>query len=241
MDRRTQAVAQILLKQRGPEDTEFWGWLKPNQPLSAKDANKFLLGSILDYQIPAETAWRNAKRLAESILRDPRRLWDEITSIELSEWVSKWREYSLHRFPKGHERIWTIGKRIVQQYDGDARKIWDNQSIDTTLYRLGALGVGEQISRMVVGALIDTGHLNGKGDVKVDIHVRRVLGRALQGREFPLKDKDRVIDLTRAMHSDNPWLLDRPLYMLGKRVCGAKEPKCTSCFLQSVCVYYSTH
>ena len=239
MDKRAQAVAQILLKNRGGEDRDFWGWLKPNQPASMRDANKFLLASILDYQIPAETAWGNARRLADHILGDPDKLWHKITSITLSEWVSKRKEYSLHRFPKGHERVWTIGRRIVQQYDGDARKIWDNQSIDATLYRLNDLGVGEQISRMVVGALIDTGQIEGKGDVKVDIHVRRVLGRAVQGREFPLQETGRVIDLTREMHPDNPWLLDRPLYLLGKRTCQAKEPKCTSCDLRVECAYYS--
>lgn len=240
MEKRAQAVAQLLLKNRGGEDPDFWGWLKPNQSASMKDANKFLLASILDFQIRAETAWGNAKRLAESILRDPDRLWHEITSVTLSEWMSKRKEYSLHRFPKGHERVWTIGRRIVQQYDGDARKIWDNQSIDATLDRLNDLVVGEQISQMVVGALIDTGQLKGKGDVKVDVHVRRVLGRAVFGHEFPLQDTGRVIDLTREMHPNNPWLLDRPLYSLGKQICEAEKPKCTSCFLQSVCARYNT-
>lgn len=37
---------------------------------------------------------------------------------------------------------------------------------------------------MVVGALIDTAHLHGKGDVKADMHVRRVLGRLLNVTEF---------------------------------------------------------
>lgn len=240
MDKKTQEVAQILLKNRGGEDPDFWVWLKPNQPASMQDANKFLLASILDYQIPAETAWGNAKRLSEGVFGNPDKLWHRITSITLAEWVSKRKEYSLHRFPKGHERVWTIGNRIVQQYDGDARKIWKNQSIDATLYRLNDLGVGEQISRMVVGALIDTGQLKGKGDVKVDIHVRRVLGRAVQGREFPLQETGQVVDLTREMYPDNPWLLDRPLFLLGKQICEAENPKCKSCFLQSICTYYST-
>lgn len=240
MDKKVRAVAQLLIQNRGGEDPGFWDWLRPNQPVSMKDANKFLLASILDYQILAETAWGNAKRLAEDILQDPDKLWHEITSITLPEWISKRKEYALHRFPKGHERVWTIGKRIVQQYDGDARKIWDNQSIDATLYRLNDLGVGEQISRMVVGALIDTGKLMGKGDVKVDVHVRRVLGRAVQGYEFPLQETGKVIDLTRSMHPANPWLLDRPLFLLGKQICEAEKPKCPSCFLQSVCAYYDT-
>src|SRR5712675_1104527 len=118
MDKKAQEVAQILLKNRGGEDQVSWGWLKPNQPVSMKDANKFLLACILDYQIPAKTAWGNAKRLSETILEDPDNLWHKVTSVTLSEWQSKREEYSLHRYPKAHERVWTIGKRIVQQYDG---------------------------------------------------------------------------------------------------------------------------
>ena len=155
--------------------------------------------------------------------------------------MSRRKAYSLHRFPKGHERVWTIGKKVVQQYEGDARKIWDNQSIEATLYRLYDLGVGEQISRMVVGALIDTGKISGKGDVKVDIHVRRVLGRVLQGSEFPFDDVEKVKEITREMHPQNPWLLDRPLYLLGKQICQAEKPKCESCYLTAECVYYKNY
>ena len=237
MNTKARNVAQILLENRDGEDTDFWYWLRPNQPVSQKDANKFLLASILDYQILAEAAWENARRLAEDILGDPEDLWREITSVTLPEWMSKRTEYSLHRFPKGHERVWTIGKRIVQQYEGDARKIWGNQSIDAILYRLSDLRVGEQISRMVAGALIDTGQITGKGDVKVDVHIRRVLGRVLQGQEFSLQETDKVIELTREMYPDNPWRLDRPLFLLGKQICQAEEPECALCYLQAECAY----
>lgn len=237
MKRKYKAVAKLLLEKRR-EDSGFWWWLQPDQPLSKKDANKFLLGSILDYQIRAEVAWENARRLAEDILGDPDDLWHQITSVSLSDWMSKWKVYSLHRFPKGHERVWTIGRKVVQQYEGDARRIWDGQSIDATLYRLNELGVGEQISRMVVGALIDTGKISGKGDVKVDVHVRRVLGRVLQGSEFASTELDKVKEITREMYPQNPWLLDRPLYLLGKQICQADRPKCESCYLTEECVYY---
>jgi hypothetical protein len=170
----TQVVSQLLLQNRGKEMRDFWYWMKPNQPISKKDANKFMLASILDYRMRSETVWENARRLADVILNDPDNLWHEITSTSLEEWQAKRSEYALHRFPKGHERVWIIGIHIAQQYEGDARKIWEHQSIEVTLYRLIKLGVGKQISRMIVGGLIDTGQLTGKSDVKVDIHVRRV-------------------------------------------------------------------
>src|ERR1051326_1809007 len=90
------------------------------------------LGAILDYQIPAATAWENARRLSEVILHDPGRLWDEITNQSLPVWQSKRGEYKSHRFPHGHDRVWMIGKRIVDEYAGDVRRIWEGQTVDVT-------------------------------------------------------------------------------------------------------------
>jgi endonuclease III len=236
MNDKNKVIADQLLQNRA-KDEEFWYWLKPYRSPSIKDANKFLLTSILDYQMRAEVAWENARRLAEDVFGDPDNLWHRITSVSLEEWNKKRQEYSLHRFPKGHERVWTIGKRIVQQYGGDARNIWKHQSIEAASYRFFDLGAGEQISRMIVGALIDTGQISGKGDVKVDIHVRRVLGRILQGNEFSDNETNTVIGITRQMNPENPWLLDRPLYLLGKQICVANDPQCVNCYMRTYCEF----
>ncbi len=143
MDNKAQTVARMLLA-NWREDADFWYWLKPKQAPSIRDANKFFLASILDYQMRAETVWENARRLAEDVLDDPEWLWHRITSVSLDEWMAKRTEYSLHRFPKGHERVWTIGKRVVEHYRGDARAIWEGQSVEATLYRLRELRVGPQ-------------------------------------------------------------------------------------------------
>lgn len=229
-------IASLLLTNRD-SNASFWRWLQPGQPLSRKDANKFLLGSILDYQIAAKTAWENARRLAEDILGDPEDLWHAVLSQPLAQWMARKSEYSLHRFPKGHERVYTIGKRVVEQYQGDARIIWQDGSIEATLYRLNDLGVGQQLSRMVVGALVDAGMLRGKADVKVDRHVRRVLGRLVYGEEFSTDQTALVVELARSMHPDNPWLLDRPLYSLGQSLCVAGTPKCSSCCMKVACAF----
>jgi endonuclease III len=234
---KTQSVAELLLSNRELDGDSFWRWLfKERSPL-LREANKFLLACILDYQIPANRAWDNAERLAEEILSDPEWLWREIVREARETWMSRKEEYNLHRFPQAHERVWTIGKRIVEQYDGDARKIWEGQSIDETLHRLNDIRVGEQISRMVVGALCDTHQIQGKGDVKADIHVRRVLGRVFQGEKFSANNAGDVIDLTREMHPENPWLLDRSLYSLGKERCFASSPECDGCYLENLCTY----
>ena len=65
-----------------------------------------------------------------------------------------------------------------------------------TLVHLWALGAGDQISRMIAGALRDCGQIKGgSGDVKADLHLRRVLGRAVYGEEISGADATKVIEL----------------------------------------------
>lgn len=221
------------------KEAEFWDWLEEfeGRPADKKSANKFLLACIIDYQMRAEIAWENAHRLTEKILRDPPNLWDEIARFSESNWKSKWRQYGIHRFPMGHYRVWRIAREIVAQYDGDARKIWRNQTEDTILDRLNELRVGPQISNMVVGALNDTGQIRtGATHVKVDVNVGRVLGRILTGNAYTQPQK--VAEITRKMNPTNPWLLDYPLYTIGKKACWASRPHCYQCDLKSECEYF---
>lgn len=230
-----------LLLQNNIYEEGFWPGLKQGKAASKKAANKFLLGCILDYQIPADKAWANAKRLAEDVLGNPDNLWERITAIPKLEWNAKWKKYALHRFPKAHERVWRIGNEIVVNYGGDARKIWKDQLPDIVLTRLFELKIGEQISRMIVGALIDTKQIAGSGDVKVDIHVRRVLGRILRGEGYAKNEIMLVRKKTCEMYPKNPWKLDKPLFELGTYTCKASSPDCNTCYLRETCVYYKIH
>jgi hypothetical protein len=89
---------------------------------------------------------------------------------------------------------------------------------------------------MIVGALRDTNQLEGTGDVKADLHVRRVLGWVLTGNG-PLSAAGATA-VARELHPANPWLLDTPLYWLGRDVCTAADPDCDNCYLQEICQYY---
>lgn len=234
---RESTIAGLLIDNREVISPDFWYWLRTDRDPTKRDANKFFLACILDYQILARTAWGNAKRLAEDIFDDPENLWETITAVDFEAWQALRSQYSLHRFSAGHRRVWSIGNRIVHQYGGDVRNIWQNQSIEATLSRVSSTGAGEQITRMIVGALIDTHQITGIGDVKADIHVCRVLGRALTGDVLtPVQ----ATNATRRMCSENPWLLDRPLFTLGQqnKICTAGVPKCSQCYLRLSCAYY---
>ena len=153
------------------------------------------------------------------------------------EWMDKFHEYSIHRYPKAHERVWRIGSDLIRLYGGDARNIWNGQTIQILLDRLNEIKVGEQIARMIVGALCDTNQIIGVSDVKADIHVRRVLGRILKGDKL---SSEEATAETRKLFPENPWILDQPLYWLGKNVCLSK-PKCYECYLQRECTYFKAY
>lgn len=226
-------IASLLLENRA-EGTD-WGEMTrlKGKPCEKKVANRFLLCCLLDYQMPTDVAWRNGERLVYKILGDPDDIWKEIASVSESEWKSKHPEYKLHRFPNGHNRLWRIATRIHNEYGGDARRIWDGRNSQKVLEALWDLGAGEQLSRMIVGALRDCGQIKGSSDVKADVYVCRVLGRTLFGETI---DAETAVRVARQMHQD-PWQLDAQLWYVGKSFCEASNPKCSQCYLEAHCAY----
>lgn len=226
-------VRKILLEQRDERDTNWPGLSELNgQRCDKKSANKFMLGAILDFQITANQAWENARRFAEEELGDPDDLWETIVSSSRSDWRSHFNAYRLHRFGWAHDRVWRIGKEIVDRYDGDARKIWTDQNAEEILCRLLDMRVGPQISRMVVGALWDTGQIDDFGELKADLHVRRVLGRVFKGSKVSAHGAHEIAN---RIAGGPTWHLDEPLYTIGQRFC-KPMPLCRSCPLDHDCL-----
>ena len=231
-------VKRLLLSNREEHPAGFWSWMSQlgGQPADKKSANKFMLACILDYQMRYQIVWENARRFAEDDLCDPDDLWNQITSIPQSIWESDgyFRRYSLHRFPAGHNRVWRIGRRIVERYEGDARNIWGGKLADVVVKRLERIGVGPQLSRMTVGGLIDTHQIAGCGDMKADIHTTRVIGRVFEGEKASEALAHRIAE---SMLPGDTWQLDFPLFRLGLNVCKATDPRCGECYLREECCY----
>jgi hypothetical protein len=210
-------------------------------PPDKKTANIFFLSAILDYQMDADWVWAHTKEFAETTIPNPSDLWRWITDHSFEEWKKKWKEYGLHRFPAVHERVWTIGKIIVDEYEGDVRNIWLNQPPDKLQARIFSLVGGVAILRMILGALLDTHQISScRLDVKPDVHVCTMLYRLLYGTQKVVVDSsvvNEIIEITRQMNPKNPWVLDDPLFSNGKNICTAKSPNCSECPLMDVCAY----
>ena len=234
-----QRVRKLLLDHR-PRGGLRWGSLSnlKGRRADKKSANKFMLACILNYRMKAEQVWNNAKRFAEDELGDPKYLWETI--IDIRRWNSDTvrRRYRLHYLSAAHKRVRRIAKEIVEHYKGDARNIWKNQTPDDIRKRLEGMRVGPQISRMIVGALHDTKQISGAGELKADIHVRRVLGRVFTGQVVSADDAHRI---AKQMEPRKSWKLDAPLYLLGKSTCIPTNPDCEDCYLPKECKYYKTN
>ena len=232
---QAQHICKLLLNNSPPRGTDR-PWLSDLKGRSAnkRSANKFILGSILNYQMNADQVWKNAKRFAEKDLKDPADLWRAIIAIRKWNTRTVFHRYRLHRFPAAHARVRRIGKEIVEHYNGDVRKIWKNQAPDEILNRLNKMRTGEKISRMIIGALFDTKQISRAGELAVDIHVRRVLGRVFTG---DVVSADEALRIAKAMKPSKSWMLDAPLYSIGKSVCKRTNPKCADCYLCKECDY----
>ncbi len=224
-------VRRLLEAARGSHRVT-WPWLTEDQPADKRNANKFFFGAILDYQMPAQAVWKKACHFTEETLGDPPDLW--VVVVGIFDWNARFREYHLHRFPKAHERVRRIGQEIVKSYGGDARRIWKGEPPQRVLKRLLALRTGPQIARMIVGALHDTGQITGSGELKADLHVRRVLGRVFTGESVSVEKEH---ELANRMIPEGSWKVDAPLYLLGKAHRRPTDPRCPACFLEESCAF----
>lgn len=233
-----QQIAILLLQNRdGGEDFGEISHLEGRE-CSKAVANKFLICCLLDFQQNADVAWKKGEALTEA-LGGAESIWFAISGYPKEEWDSRYEEFGKpHRYHWGYARLWSIANAICARYDGDARNIWCGRSPYDALVHLWAVGAGDQISRMIVGALRESGQIRGEtGDVKADVHVRRVLGRAIFGDEVGAVDAAKIIELTRQLHPADPWQLDWPLWNLGRTNCRPTSPNCQECYLRIYCVY----
>ncbi len=229
---KLRRIRGILLGMRsGAGEWDFYGRLA-GWPDHKKPANKWFLGCLLDYQMQVDRAWGNALLLAEDLLGDPPDLWERIDSIPEQEWMELCTDHSIHRFPQAYVRVRRIGGELLEQYEGDARQIWDSPRPDVVLERLMDLRVGPQLSRMIVGGLRQARKVHGRADIKADVHTRRVLGRVLLGR---MSTTDEATTLSRLVNPADPWELDYPLWSTGREWCSASAPDCPDCPLRKVC------
>lgn len=230
----------LHLRRSAPRFRESeWLWLSGSRPedLTLQDANCFLCACILELHAGKTDVWDNTAYFVHEVMDDPENLWRSITGHSPEGWADQFWEYNLHPEPVVHARLREVAVLMVRYYHGDARQIWAEYLTNPqeVFRRIRVLGVPRSTACLVIGALKDEGYLEGSFDIVGDVVDSRVLGRIACGEGSGLTSYQARI-LGKMISPGDPWVLDRPLYVLGMSTCGP-GPRCRSCPANDGCVY----
>jgi endonuclease III len=130
-------------------------------------------------------------------------------------------------------------QRIVQEYDGDAAKIWSGSpSSAEVVYRFLAFdGVGPKIGSMASNILARDFKIPFEDyfsiDISADVHVRRVFSRLGLCKENATVEQ--VIYKARALYPQFPGIMDWPCWEIGRNWCKSGSPECDECYMKEIC------
>ncbi len=226
-------------------------WARPTDKtkrFSALGANNFLLGVMLDRSVNAERAWYAAEWISEAMgdTSNPSVLWETLKKIEKRR-LTGFLRYgyggkAFHRHYKTFTRqLPEVATIILETYNGDPRKIWNNQrDVECVRTRLEVLpGIGPALSTMAVLILArNYGLLGGKNalaqlDIKPDVQVMRVFHRS--GLIESGKDKKGAICIAKKLVPSFPAQLDPPAWEIGRNWCSPSQPSCGECPIGNEC------
>lgn len=198
----------------------------------------FLVAVICDYQIPAERAWAVPYHLRQRlghlnpirILTEPERVAEAVATRP-----------SLHRYvQRVPEFIVEAARIVIQEYGGDASRIWGDEPTAAQLQaRLRRFpGISQKKAAMAVEILerdlgVPVREMTGS-DIAYDVHVRRVF---LRTGLVEVDDQDHMVSTARIIHPQRPGALDAPAWVIGRTWCRPRDPDCPMCVLDDVCAH----
>lgn len=225
---------------------EWVRWSDRRRRFSESDANAFLVGLVLDQGQDADRAWDKAQHIVETHFQDDDNWWQAILDTHHSTVRSICRKgyhgksygerFQAPKFPgwlRGMARV------VVDEYEGDARKVWNNADASSLYWRLrGMPGIGDALAKMGQFILVRNYGVAGGAKnrsclaAKPDEHVRRVSYRA------GLSTSSRTMTVVRALEAlqlPSPADFDAAVWDIGRRWCSPSNPSCGSCPLTSSC------
>lgn len=219
-----------------------------------KNPNAFLFGVIFDRMVVANAAWSAPRRLAARLGHlDVTRLAG-MKPAKLAVYLeARNGEHAIHRFTNTMAKaLVAASRKLVQEYNGDARNIWDGDpGARVVIERLDDFeGISHKLAHMAARILVQNYGVVLSGwediDVAVDRHVARVflrtglVGEQANRTHFSAAElKPRIVETARALSPRFPGGLDEPAFVIGKYWCTQKRAWCTDgkepCPLAKVC------
>lgn len=202
-----------------------------------KNPFAFLLGVIADQMVKSKIAWSAPFILKERLGHLNPRIISRMSLKNLEHTIR--HPNTLHRFPRTMAKYFkAASKRVVNEYGGDASKIWnDTDSAQKIQERLNEFsGISQKKSSMMIKMLIRDWGLKvtdlAKVDLPFDIHVRRVFLRT------GIAKKDSVGEVRKAGRLLNPDYqagFDDAIWLLGRDFCHSQRPDHDSCPFKDIC------
>jgi endonuclease-3 len=202
------------------------------------DPFAFILAGVLDRGTKAEIIWTIPYYLKRRLGKLDPQYFADASLEELSRLIQ-----SLPTRPRytndAPRTIKELSKIVVNEYSGDARKIWESKSarsVEATVRRV--YGVGPGIASMITLLLerwfkVDFTDLDHRQmDVKADVHVMRVFKRLGFINELT---PEAALIAARRLNPDYPGALDAASWMIGRNYCNASNPACFECPMDSRC------
>ena len=197
----------------------------------------YVLACLVDRNVRAEVAWMLPLRIKE---RTGSFDINDLARLDERDWLRVMTEPSpAHRFPTNMSRVVHRAiTRIVDQYGGDASRIWSDSPSSAALVRrfLEFHGAGPKIATMAANILVREFRVKISDfryiDISADVHVVRVMSRLGLVRQGA--GTDEVVYAARELNPDFPGIIDPPIWFLGRDICKPK-PRCAYCYLSDLC------
>ncbi len=230
------------------EDYSWVRWAEKRLRFSRTKANKFFVGVLLDQGQKAERAWAGGDHLVEHYFIHEESFWHGVAESSLEEVIkicqggyngtSYAPNYTFNKFP-----VWlkSAADKMLDEYDGDPRKIWavPPKDVSKIYNRLKEFdGIGDALAKMGQFILVRTYGVAGgsssqkKLAIKPDALVKRVMYRTGVSPSQKLKD---VIESTEKLRLRSPADFDAATWIIGREYCSKSSPKCTDCPISEGC------
>jgi len=183
-----------------------------------KNGHLFVLGCVMDLQIKAERAWK----IPYLILKELGGFdFKRLLNLTLEDIRKKFLDKKFHRFNEVMaKRFYLAIKKIHDEYENDASKIWRESSSAAEVIRkfLEFEGVGQKIASMATNILVREYkiHLTDLSaiDVSTDTHVMRMMKKL--GFTPENASREYVIFRARELYPKYPGILDIGLFQMGR-------------------------
>ena len=197
----------------------------------------FVLACLMDRQIKAERAW--------SIPNDLRLILgsfniENLYSISLRDYIDIFESNKLHRFNSVMAEVfYNCIHRIVEVYDGDVSRIWENSpsSAKVVYDFLQFNGWGIKIATMATNILVRDFRVSMSDyysiDISPDVHIKKIMKRT--GLVSQNADIDSIIYKARELNPEFPGVIDLICWEIGRTYCKTINPNCSDCIIRNEC------